>query len=480
MTSITPSLVNYKLDLRAPIITQINKKVAGNWQLLIGLMLLDSSVLFVGWQIAEIYGDRINYAGSLRHNLLSLWPILVSQLGIFSAAGLYSSREKCCDYFRLFKTLTFFYVLLLLVTLFNQASNFIPWSTFILSWLLSIFFTCIIRLGVNTAIQHLHQKGAVRSSTFLISSLEDREKAIKLLGQENHYNLLGWADVNLLATDTKSLEAVLEQISKLNIDEVFICSWQSIKSKMLLYWRLRNTGITLHILPIELDGVDQNLEIKMLGNLPALKFHQPLVIGSDFFIKRCIDFCCSIAFILLAMPLYILIALSIKLDSSGPVFYKQVRIGLHGKPFKVWKFRTMVVNAEQIQKDLEADNEMKDGVLFKIKNDPRITPLGKFLRRYSLDELPQMFNVLFGEMSLVGPRPLPLRDVEKFSEHHFVRHNVLPGITGLWQVSGRSDIIDFEQVIRLDVSYIESWSLKLDFQILLKTINVIFGKKGAY
>ena len=480
MTYISPSSINYKLDLRAPILTQLNRKIAGNWQLLAGLMLLDSTILLIGWQIADNYGSSMDIPGNARHDLLSLWPLLATQISVLSAAGIYSSREKYCNYFRLAKTLTFFYVLLLLITLFNQPSNFVPWSTFFWSWLLSVPFICVVRFGVDTAIQHLHSKGVVRSSAFLICSIEDQEKAVKLLGQENCYNLLGWTDVNSLIADEKKLEAILAQISNLKIDEVFICSWQSIKSKMFLYWGLRNAGITLHILPAELDTINQHLQIKMLGSLPVLQFKQPLIVGSDFLIKRWIDFVCSGAFILLAMPLYLVIASAIKLDSPGPIFYKQTRIGLHGKPFMVWKFRTMVVDAERIQKDLEANNEMKDGVLFKIKNDPRITPLGKFLRRYSLDELPQLFNVLFGEMSLVGPRPLPLRDVEKFSEHHFVRHNVLPGITGLWQVSGRSDISDFEQVIRLDVSYIESWSLKLDFQILFQTISVIFGKKGAY
>jgi lipopolysaccharide/colanic/teichoic acid biosynthesis glycosyltransferase len=129
---------------------------------------------------------------------------------------------------------------------------------------------------------------------------------------------------------------------------------------------------------------------------------------------------------------------------------------------------------------LEASNEMKDGVLFKMKDDPRITTIGKILRRYSLDELPQLFNVVLGEMSLVGPRPLPARDVKRFSAHHFIRHEVLPGITGFWQVSGRSDITDFEKVVSLDVQYMESWSLWLDLQILLKTVTVILGKKGAY
>lgn len=472
--------MNSQLDLRAPVLAQLNKKVAGNWQLLVVLIVLDSTVMFLGWQIAEFYGSAADFAGNVQHNLASLSPILATQITVLSAAGLYNSGEKCCNYFKLAKTLTFFYSLLILVTLFNQPSDLVPWSTFVLSWLLSVSFTCVTRFGVDIAIQNLRKKGAVRSSTFVITRPEDREKAVKLIAQDSRYNLVGWTDIKSLTTDLQSLEATLERTCTLNIDDVFICSWQSIKSKMFFYWKLRNAGITLHILPLELDAIAGNLEVKMLGSLPVLQFEQPLIVGSDFFIKRFLDFLCASAFILLATPLYLVIALAIKLDSPGPVFYKQTRIGLHGKQFKVWKFRTMVVNADKNQKDLEANNEMKDGVLFKIKNDPRITPLGTFLRRYSLDELPQLFNVVLGEMSLVGPRPLPLRDVEKFSEHHFVRHNVLPGITGLWQVSGRSDITDFEQVIQLDISYIESWSLKLDFKILLQTVNVIFGKKGAY
>jgi lipopolysaccharide/colanic/teichoic acid biosynthesis glycosyltransferase len=140
----------------------------------------------------------------------------------------------------------------------------------------------------------------------------------------------------------------------------------------------------------------------------------------------------------------------------------------------------MYINADQLQKELEARNEMQDGVLFKMKDDPRITKVGKFLRRSSLDELPQLFNVLLGEMSLVGPRPLPLRDVQKFSEHHFIRQEVLPGITGLWQVSGRSNITSFEEVVRLDTFYIENWSIWLDMQILVRTALVLLQKKGAY
>ncbi|MBA2750467.1 MAG: exopolysaccharide biosynthesis polyprenyl glycosylphosphotransferase [Tatlockia sp.] len=208
------------------------------------------------------------------------------------------------------------------------------------------------------------------------------------------------------------------------------------------------------------------------------------ILGSGFCVKRSIDLCCSIILSIIILPVYLVIALIIKLDSSGVVFFKQERIGLHGQKFKIWKFRTMVSNAEKMQKDLEAKNEIKDGILFKMKNDPRITRVGKFLRAYSLDELPQLLNVIIGEMSLVGPRPLPIRDVEKFQiSHqisHLIRQEVLPGITGLWQVSGRSNINNFEDAVKLDINYIENWSLFLDLTILFKTFKVVLLKTGAY
>lgn len=480
MTSSTSLSSQPKLDLRAPVLTQLRRGIGVRWLLVITLILLDATILSVAWQIAETYGSFLDSAWNIQHNSLPLLPIIASQIGLVAAQGLYDSRQKRCDYFSLVKTLSFSHILLLLIAFLYQPGELVSRSTFFLSWLLSVSLTCVARFGVDTAVEHFRKQGAVCYPTFLICRPEDREKAVKLLGEESCYNLLGWADVNSLAVDRQSLDATLEHICSLGVSEVFICSWKSIKSRILLQWKLRNAGITLHIMPTELETIENKLELSMVGGLPALKLSPPLITGSDYLVKRTGDFCCATLFVLLAAPLYLCIALLVKLDSPGPVFYKQTRIGLHGQQFKVWKFRTMVVNAEKLQKDLEAKNEMKDGVLFKMKDDPRITRVGKFLRRYSLDEFPQLFNVIFGEMSLVGPRPLPVRDVEKFSAHHFIRHEVTPGITGLWQVSGRSDITDFEKVVRLDVAYMENWSLWLDLQILLQTITVIVGKKGAY
>jgi exopolysaccharide biosynthesis polyprenyl glycosylphosphotransferase len=203
-------------------------------------------------------------------------------------------------------------------------------------------------------------------------------------------------------------------------------------------------------------------------------------VAKGYFVKRLMDFFLAALFIALFSPLYILIAFVIKLDSPGTVFFKETRMGFHGKKFKIWKFRTMQNDAEKLQKTLEHLNETSDGVSFKIKDDPRITRVGKFLRRYSLDELPQMINVIRGEMSLVGPRPFNMRDVGNFADHYFFRYEVLPGITGLWQVSGRSNILNFDRVIELDIHYIKNWSIWLDIKILLKSVKVVLSAEGAY
>lgn len=199
----------------------------------------------------------------------------------------------------------------------------------------------------------------------------------------------------------------------------------------------------------------------------------------QFTLKRVIDIAATGIGLLLISPLLVVIALAIKLESRGPVLFSQIRAGVGGKPFRMYKFRTMVANADQMKRQLQHLNESGDPRLFKIKNDPRITRVGRILRKTSLDELPQLLNVLRGDMSLVGPRPFFPDDLETYEPHHFERLHALPGITGLWQVSGRSDIMDFEEVVRLDAHYIRHWSLWLDFKILWKTIPAALGR-GAY
>jgi lipopolysaccharide/colanic/teichoic acid biosynthesis glycosyltransferase len=182
--------------------------------------------------------------------------------------------------------------------------------------------------------------------------------------------------------------------------------------------------------------------------------------------------------VVLGLPLWLLIAAAIRLDSRGPVFYRDRRVGLGEREFEMFKFRTMRAGAADEQLQLEAANEAS-GALFKIRADPRVTRVGALLRRLSLDEVPQVLNVLRGKMSLVGPRPLPLRDYRRLEAWHRKRYLVLPGITGLWQISGRSELT-FDDLVRLDFYYLENWSIWLDVTILLKTIPAVFAQKGAY
>ena len=205
----------------------------------------------------------------------------------------------------------------------------------------------------------------------------------------------------------------------------------------------------------------------------------PTTVASSF--KRAIDITASAFGLLLLAPLMLLIAVAVRISSPGPVFFRQLRLGRGGQPFYVLKYRTMVADAERRLSELEAHNEAAGGVLFKIRRDPRVTPLGRFLRRSSLDELPQLINVLRGEMSLVGPRPLQLRDsyrLEALNPEAFVqRLSVMPGITGPWQVGGRSDGTD--GMVRQDLEYIANWSLALDLKILLQTIPAVMSCRGA-
>jgi exopolysaccharide biosynthesis polyprenyl glycosylphosphotransferase len=195
--------------------------------------------------------------------------------------------------------------------------------------------------------------------------------------------------------------------------------------------------------------------------------------------KRALDLCGSAVLLLALAPVFAIVAGLIRLDSPGPVFFKQERVGMNKRRFQLFKFRTMVNDAEKQQQMLESLNEAK-GPVFKIKNDPRITRIGKFLRRYSIDELPQLVNVLKGEMSLVGPRPLPVRDIERIeTQSHKRRLSMKPGVTCLWQVNGRSDV-NFSRWVQMDLEYIDNWTLGLDLKILMKTIPAVLKGSGAY
>ncbi|NEO36485.1 MAG: sugar transferase [Moorea sp. SIOASIH] len=473
-----PLTETYRFDIRDPVFAKLRRNTYAVWLRMVTLVVTDVFMLLMACLIAVNFGNYINNDWGIFNQAILVYVVIPWEILLIALQDLYNSGNKRRDYLALAQTITVAQISLLVIAGLYQPDQFVIQPIYSLLWLLSIALVCIGRLGIDFILKRLRKKGLLRYPTLIICSPDQQQKAIQLLGNEDCYGIIKFFDVNLL--DKSNISDFIKEIRALDVAEVFVCSWNNVKDYMFFYWSLRNAGITLRILCTELGPIYQNLEMSSIASVPTIRFSPPLITGIDFWAKRCFDFVLSVLVMIVLLPLFVSISVLVKLDSPGPIFYKQERVGLHNKRFKAWKFRSMFVDADQRLKDLEARNEMKDGVLFKIKDDPRITKVGKFIRRYSLDELPQLFNVLFGEMSLVGPRPLPIRDVNKFSEHHFIRHAVLPGITGLWQVSGRSDITSFEEVVRLDTFYMENWSLWLDLKILVKTAIVLLQKKGAY
>jgi exopolysaccharide biosynthesis polyprenyl glycosylphosphotransferase len=212
--------------------------------------------------------------------------------------------------------------------------------------------------------------------------------------------------------------------------------------------------------------------------LPLLKVSYPRLDSFQLALKRALDVSLSLVGLAILAPVFAVVALAVRLDSAGPAFFRQKRAGADERVFLCYKFRSMFADADLRQAEIERLNEA-DGPVFKIEKDPRITRVGGFLRRWSVDELPQLWNVMRGDMSLVGPRPLPLRDFERMGEEHKKRLAVVPGMTGYWQINGRSSL-SFEEMVRLDLYYIENWSLAFDFKIILRTIGAVVRRHGAY
>jgi exopolysaccharide biosynthesis polyprenyl glycosylphosphotransferase len=240
----------------------------------------------------------------------------------------------------------------------------------------------------------------------------------------------------------------------------------------------RRRGIPVRLAPTTAQLLSHSIRAVPAPGLPLFELRPPVLGGIAFLAKRGFDLVVGALLIMLLSPILALAALAVWLTDRGPVLYRSRRVGVEEHPFDCLKFRTMRVGADELQVELEHRNEA-DGALFKISDDPRVTKVGKFLRRFSIDELPQLFNVMRGNMSLVGPRPLPERDYQLLDDLHRKRYLVLPGMTGLWQVSGRSDL-SFDELVRLDFYYIETWSIWLDLVILVRTIPAVLFKRGAY
>jgi exopolysaccharide biosynthesis polyprenyl glycosylphosphotransferase len=274
--------------------------------------------------------------------------------------------------------------------------------------------------------------------------------------------------------------SIIDALRTTGADTVAVGAWSDLTQAGLrrLSWELEGSGVDLVVAPALTDVAGPRIHIRPVSGLPLLHVEEPEFSGVRRLLKGSVDRGGAMAALLVLLPLFLAIAVCVRLSSRGPALFRQERVGTDGKAFTMYKFRSMYIDAEQRLADLKDKNE-GDGVLFKMRDDPRVTPVGKWLRRFSLDELPQLINVATGTMSLVGPRPPLESEVKQYENDVRRRLLVKPGLTGLWQISGRSDL-SWEESVRLDLHYVENWSLALDLVILWKTAFAVISRKGAY
>ncbi|MGA7933224.1 MAG: sugar transferase [Kovacikia sp.] len=467
-------------DIRAPKQFSVSRVLTEQWHRIVILLLSDVLALGLAWHIAKhlnrFYSpipaqlDWFVWLG-----LPSLfWVFAVVTLILFTCNSLYGSSTQWKNYLRSGKLVSLVYLLSLVVSYFYDPKLDVPRSLFFTAWFSSVVLVISFRLGAGLVLKRFEQNQS-RIPVFLIAPAERLTILMQLLKRRSRYQVVGSALASA-ASSPATIQAILASPAK----EVLAENLPQTELASGLYWQLRRADIMLRLVPSSLEVLHRRGVPEVIAGLPTLRLEVPFLNGWDYHLKRVMDFVGACVGLIGLSPLFLGVAIALKLVSPGPIFFCQERMGLHGKVFQMWKFRTMVPDAAALQPDLEHQNESGDGVMFKIKHDPRITPMGRFLRRTSIDELPQLFNVLLGQMSLVGPRPLPLRDVERFDPWHHTRHQVLPGITGLWQIAGRSEIDVFSDAARLDLYYIDNWSLNLDLEILLETCKIVLFGKGAY
>jgi exopolysaccharide biosynthesis polyprenyl glycosylphosphotransferase len=366
-----------------------------------------------------------------------------------------------------------------------SGEQFSSYYIFYGSLFFSIVFVGLIRTSYEAVTGYLLRKAGYERRAVLVGSGKHIEAVAHALqgNRESRIHIVGFISLRPRPDNGLRSLGVLSDLQAIiaehRIDEVIIADSDFPERETVdLVDKAQRGGVRVRIAPSTMDVLVQRADFVPGQSIPLFELRSPRFEGFDFLVKRGFDIVGSALMLIVLSPLLGLCAIAIALTSRGGALYRSSRPGIGAVPFDCLKFRTMYVDVTHTQAELEERNEAS-GALFKIRDDPRVTPVGKVMRRFSLDELPQLWNVICGQMSLVGPRPLPVRDFERLEEWHKKRYLVLPGMTGLWQVSGRADL-DFDDLVRLDFLYLERWSVSLDLTILLKTIPAVFGRRGSY
>jgi exopolysaccharide biosynthesis polyprenyl glycosylphosphotransferase len=416
--------------------------------------------------------------------LLFISPVLV--VGVFAAFRLYAvPRMTAADEFRrLILGVTMIVTSAVTFSFWTHSTVSRMWIG--LSWVLALFFVLASRWGWRKLVGRWRERGRLALRTLIVGANAEAGRVVTEMRQRG----LGFVPLGYVCADAWGrpttdipmighLDDLTALIAEYDADCVFVASSAIRPEHMAQVSKAaRHTGIEVRITANVQEVLSTRVAAHPLGGLMAFALKPVRLSGVQALAKRSFDLFITVLGAIVLSPIFALIAIAVKLTSRGPILFKQERVGYHGRPFKILKFRTMVADAEEQLQGLLHMNEAT-GPLFKIKHDPRVTKVGRLLRTLSLDELPQLFNVIRGDMSLVGPRPPLPREVAQYEDWMLARLEVRPGITGLWQTSGRSEL-PFEDYVRLDLFYIENWSLAYDLFILAKTVPTLVTARGAH
>ena len=355
---------------------------------------------------------------------------------------------------------------------------------------LYFFIAYAARIGWKKVIRSRKFAEGEKRSILIITTDAEAANVVKALRGDSYgtYHLAGVALLDKIKTGSMiqsvpvvaGADDVTAYIHKNWVDEVFFALQEHVDIPKKIMKDCNRMGVVTHVQLAALNELGKNQVVEEIAGYMVLSSSINIVSSWQLLVKRLMDIAGGLVGCIFTGIIYIFIAPIMKVKSPGPVFFSQVRMGKNGKPFKIYKFRSMYMDAEERKKELMEKNNIKDGLMFKMDDDPRIIKgIGHFIRKTSLDEFPQFWNILKGDMSLVGTRPPTMDEWDKYELHHRRRLAIKPGLTGMWQVSGRSEITDFEEVVELDTKYIEQWSIGLDIKILFKTVTVVFTGSGA-
>jgi exopolysaccharide biosynthesis polyprenyl glycosylphosphotransferase len=456
----------------------------------VALIVIDLIGLALGLYIALVlqelwHGHIPPLWGTLWDGVLTYMEFLAPlMVFVFWRVHLYAARERRGGIGQILSSAILVCLFALAYVLGSGHEGFTTFGIFPAGVVMSTIMIGLLRASYDGITRDLLRIAGVRRRALLIGSGEALERLRRGLGSGR--GGIEYEFVGALSPDTEggglpvlgTPQALAAVLDRQRVDELIVADDFKDRQLLELADQAQRRGVKVRIAPRTTELLVQQAEYVPGQGLPLFELRAPVLIGFDWLLKRGFDLLVSGAVLIVGLPLWLLIALAIKLTSRGPVLYRSRRVGIGETEFAMIKFRTMYVDAGERQAELEAANEA-DGPLFKIKNDPRVTHIGRILRKLSIDEIPQVLNVLKGEMSIVGPRPLPLRDFLQLEDWHRRRYLVLPGLTGLWQVSGRIDV-SFDDLVRLDFYYIENWSIWLDIAIVAKTLPAIIARRGAY